>query len=452
MNEPSNFCAGECPSDQSTPWRRMEDKTNFNDIEEGFDPNHPPYLPGRRGGVSDINEKTVAMDAVQYPGLHYDFHNMYGHSEAVASNKAMETILGERSLVIGRSTFPGSGVHEGHWLGDNRATWEDLYYSIPGTITMNMFGIPLVGPDICGFNGDTNAELCTRWTQLGAFYGFMRNHNTKGAKPQAPYQFGEPYTGYMRTAIETRYTLLPYIYTLFKEAHVSGTPVNRALFWEFHTSEDGDISTLASVDTQMMLGGALLVTPALKEGDTSVTGYFPKATWYDWFSGAQIVGTVPGNITLEAPLDTINVHVRGGCIVPSQEHALDTTAARKNPLNLTVAFNSSGLASGSFFMDDGVSLDSLSNKKYTEITLEASCDDNGKSGSVTGTPLEANFSPDGNATWNHARILGMAQFPSSGTTYVNGEKTAHQYDESSGVLIVDLPEVPVTEKFTISWN
>ena len=45
---------------------------------------------------------------------------------------ALKKVRGKRSVVISRSTFASAGRYGGHWLGDNAATFNDLYLSIPG--------------------------------------------------------------------------------------------------------------------------------------------------------------------------------------------------------------------------------------------------------------------------------------------------------------------------------
>ena len=74
------------------------------------------------------------------------------------------------------------GKFGSRWLGDNASNEKQMGYSVSGIMLMNMFGIPLAGVDICGFGGDTNAELCARWHTVGSFYPFSRNHNMLDAK------------------------------------------------------------------------------------------------------------------------------------------------------------------------------------------------------------------------------------------------------------------------------
>ena len=61
-------------------------------------------------------------------------------------------------------------------------------------------------------------------------------------------------TELMRDAIRARYTFLPYFYTLFREANVSGVPVSRPLWMEFPDDE-----ATFNNDEAFMVGNGLLV-------------------------------------------------------------------------------------------------------------------------------------------------------------------------------------------------
>jgi len=183
MNEPSNFVSGSvsgCTNDKHDA---------------------PPYVPAISGKLQD---GTVCPSAIQYLSTHYNLHNMYGLTEANATNRALRKLLNQRSIVISRSSYPSQGVHGGHWTGDISSTWEDLYYSIPAILEFQFYGVPLVGADICGFSGNTTEELCTRWMQLGAFYPFMRNHNDDVSRDQDPAAWSPIAQQAMKVVLEMR--------------------------------------------------------------------------------------------------------------------------------------------------------------------------------------------------------------------------------------------------------
>ncbi|KAI5118349.1 hypothetical protein M0805_009152 [Coniferiporia weirii] len=343
----------EATSSHTAPAKRGLGAVN----ETGVDLNAPAYAIHNGAGALSVN--TVATNATNEPGYaELDTHNLFGLMEERTTHLALQDIMpGKRPFLIGRSTFPSSGKWTGHWLGDNFSLWEYMYHSIQGILQFQLFQIPMVGADTCGFNDNTDEELCNRWMQLSAFAPFYRNHNTLGALSQEPYRW-DSVANASRTAIAVRYSLLPYWYTLFANASTHGTPPVRALFWEFT-----DEPELFSVDRQFMIGRDVLVTPVLTPSVSTVDGIFPGrglVTWRDWYTHDVVNASISTNTTLDAPLGHINVHVRDGAVLLLHgQPAYTTTETRNGPYSLLVTLSGStdkeASASGTAYVDDGES-------------------------------------------------------------------------------------------------
>ncbi|KAI1492924.1 glycoside hydrolase family 31 protein [Biscogniauxia mediterranea] len=361
MSEVSSFCAGSCgSSSRQYPVSKSVASIDSTTLASGGrDVNYPPYAINN--GKGELAGNTVSPNATHHGGaLEYDFHNVFGHQILNATYYALLNVFpGKRPFIIGRSTLAGSGKVAGHWGGDNYSTWPYLFFSIPQALSFALFGIPMFGVDTCGFADDSSEELCSRWMQLSAFFPFYRNHNEINAAGQEPYLWPSVAEA-SRAAMRIRYALLPYLYTTFYLSHATGSTTMRALAWEFP-----DEPWLAAADRQFLLGPALLVTPCLVEGATTVDGVFPGAgtgavVWYDWYNQTAVAagGVAPAqNVTIDAPLGHIPLYVRGGHVLPMQEPRLTTAEARATPWSLLVALDRTGEAQGALYLDDGESVE-----------------------------------------------------------------------------------------------
>jgi alpha-glucosidase (family GH31 glycosyl hydrolase) len=173
------------------------------------------YLPTGRA----LETQSMPLDGQQVNGYtQLDTHSLYGTQEVKATHEWF-TQQNKRTFIIVRSSFAGVGKFASKWLGDNYSQTAYMGYSVQDIMMMTMFGVPFVGADICGFRDNASAELCTRWTVLGAFYPFSRNHNAWGQSPQEPYSFpgfyedAISYTDIMSKAIRNKYHIIRYYYT-----------------------------------------------------------------------------------------------------------------------------------------------------------------------------------------------------------------------------------------------
>ncbi|KAI1895212.1 hypothetical protein AGOR_G00103980 [Albula goreensis] len=377
-------------------------------------------------------EKTMPKDAVHYGGWeHRELHNLYGFYQHLATVEGLMSRSGgsERPFVLSRSFFAGSQRLGAVWTGDNLATWEYLKISIPMLLSLSVVGVAFCGADVGGFFQDPEPELLVRWYQAGALQPFFRGHSALQTKRREPWLFGEAVTTAIRTAVQQRYRLLPYWYTLFYHAHTSAQPPLRPLWVEFPKEQN----TFA-VEHEYMIGRALLACPVTDPGVTEVKILLPGTgeCWYDVHT-AQVYR---GGRTLSLPvtLDTVPLFQRGGTVVPRKAGSGSCTAdLQKLPFILTVALDSKDSAEGELYLDDGHSFSFRDRKQFAlrRFSLKRGCllnccaDDTGQF--------------DSGGIVQSVSFLGVKRKPSAVTVQISGVRkncTEFQHLEEQHQLTV----------------
>jgi alpha-glucosidase (family GH31 glycosyl hydrolase) len=184
------------------------------------------------------------------------------------------------------------------WSGDTQSRWNTLRDQIWIGLNTGLSVTPYWGSDTGGFytTNELTGELYARWYQFSAFNGSFRSHG-RIWRLRTPWGWGLDEMGFAegQTALppkqemnnqaiepvakkytELRYQLMPYTYTLAREAYDTGMPLMRAL-WLHYPSDKQALGQ----SQEYLWGRDMLIAPVYEKGAASRDVYLPAGTWYD---------------------------------------------------------------------------------------------------------------------------------------------------------------------------
>ncbi len=244
---------------------------------------------------------------------HDKVHNLYGYNMTRAAGEAFEEIVPDKRLLLfSRSSYVGMHRYGGIWTGDNKSWWSHILLNLKMMPSLNMCGFLYTGADLGGFDGDATRDLVLRWMALGVFTPLMRNHAALGTRDQEAYQFESVED--FRGIVETRYRLVPYLYSEYVKAALNDDLYFRPL--SFVYPED---SFAAAVEDQVMLGDEAMIAPVYTQNSKGRYVYLPERMMLvkfskDGYYTHEILEK--GHHFVEVALDEVPLFIREGRCIP----------------------------------------------------------------------------------------------------------------------------------------
>lgn len=280
-------------------------------------------------------------DALKGKHTYFGLGNFYRLTYPLFVSKAVyegqrNTNPEKRVAILTRSGFLGQQRYATiNWSGDIGWDWDAYKRQIVAGLNYNLTGMPYWTTDIGGFfrpgktqyTDEKYHEILTRWFQWGAFNPIFRIHGYQ--TETEPWKYGEKVENNMRSMLNLRYRLLPYIYSEAWQITKNNSTLMRPLIMDF--SQD---SAAVSSAYQYMFGKAFLIAPVTAPDVTDWNVYLPKQNaWFDFWTGKRFEGGQ--TILTPAPLDKIPVFVKEGSIVP-MGNLIQDTHSKQDVLELRI--------------------------------------------------------------------------------------------------------------------
>jgi alpha-glucosidase len=369
---------------------------------------------GLAGIWNDMNEPAtgdIPPEAMRFgrgEHSHERYRNQYALLMAMGTTAGLREAMPDlRTFVLSRAGFAGIQRYAANWMGDNLSRWDHLRMSIAMATGFGVSGQAFVGADVGGFHGNSNAELFLRWMQYGVLTPFCRNHSEIGNVDQYAWAFGDVVQQHVRTAVQLRYRLMPYLYAAFLTASETGAPVQRPLVFDHQYD-----ATVRDLDDEYLLGPDLLVAPVLEPALTSRQVYLPAGEWYDWHTGERLSG---GSFVIApTPMDRIPLYARAGAVIPMWPEApASTDGYHPGSIELHVFVpESDGRWTSLLQEDDGLTFAALDGGRFrTELALAR------RGGQVT---LTATVDGDGYPEFARERFILVLHGASASEVEVDG--------------------------------